>query len=535
MKGATIFKYPFSYIIFTAISFGFGVAFAFYFENTQYIKIVFCFTFLFLIILIFSLIFIKNIYTCIFLFLICVCLSAYLYTNVRYYKIFNTKLSNINYTIKAFSGNVTGYDGRILNRERFRVLIYSVYDGTNWYDASGEIRLYNNTSKKIEVGDFITVNSRLNLYKDIFEFYENQSDNNSSNDANNAIVKSLENKMLFGVSTIYRSQNVVVYKGFSLQGIIYSFMLPLRDFIKQSISKNIEGDTYSVIASIFLGDRLIANYDIQSIFRDAGISHLLVVSGIHISIFIFIAFFVLTLFNINFYKKIIFSSILALCYLPITLYLVSAVRSVVMVLTFLLVLLFDRKKNLINALFLSVLIILIVSPSSLKDISFQFSFLATLSIILYFPVFKTIFLSSFNKMPQKKNAMQIMIIYFLESFFITFSAVIITLPLSVHYFSVLNIASLITNLYALPLSFLIIVTSFIVVITDCIFPFLSIYPSATLEFITNILIHINSKFASVKYLRFNIICSMSVAVIITFFIIAIGFFAYFKIVLVKSK
>ena len=56
-----------------------------------------------------------------------------------------------------------------------------------------------------------------------------------------------------------------------------------------------------------------------------------------------------------------------------------------MVLTFLVSILFNRERHLLHTLALAAFVILIVSPPSLFDVSFQLSFLAVLSILYLVP------------------------------------------------------------------------------------------------------------------------------------------------------
>ena len=64
---------------------------------------------------------------------------------------------------------------------------------------------------------------------------------------------------------------------------------------------------------------------------------------------------------------------------------ISVIRAMIMLITFLLSILFGRERNLLHTLALAAFLILLFSPPSLFDVSFQLSFLAVLSILYVVP------------------------------------------------------------------------------------------------------------------------------------------------------
>ena len=122
-----------------------------------------------------------------------------------------------------------------------------------------------------------------------------------------------------------------------------------------------------------------------------------------------------------------------------------------------------------------------------------------------------------------------LIIKLLAFFSINIFALIIVLPLSMHHFSILNISSIITNIFAVPLSFIILSSSLITIITYKIYIPLSIYPSLSAEFFTNILIYLAKRFSSINFLKYEISCSLYTAILITSILIFIGIIIRIKI------
>ena len=64
---------------------------------------------------------------------------------------------------------------------------------------------------------------------------------------------------------------------------------------------------------------------------------------------------------------------------------ISVIRAMIMVIVFFVSILFNRERHLLHTLVLAAFLILIASPPSLFDVSFQLSFLAVLSILYLLP------------------------------------------------------------------------------------------------------------------------------------------------------
>ena len=509
-----LFIYPITYIVYITALFAIGISIAFLIQN---------FTFLYISLIIASILLIisniliinnKNNISMLILILSCF-FMGYSYTMVRYYDIFKKPLNKFDKEIKAYNAKILHYEGVVGFRDRYIAYVDKVYDGTNWYNYSGNIRLYNSSLKPIYINDEITVSSKLNLYKNILtndEIYDSK-----------LITEILADRMLYGVASIYQYNNFVIQKeGFSIINYINNYSLKIRNIIKKSLGKNINTIPYTIAQGIVIGDKNIIPYHIRKYFIDSGISHILSISGLHISMVLSILFLLLSFFPLNFYKRILIATIItAAIYPPITLFSVSIVRASIMAICLLISYYFDRNRNSINALFLSGLIILIINPNSIKDISFQFSFLATLGIILYYPIFNFYIIKNIKNL-KLNNKIKDLIIKPIEFLSINIFALITVLPLSVYHFSILNITSIIANIFAVPLSFIILSSSLITIITYQIYSPLSIYPASSTEFFTNILIRLAHKFSNIEFLKYELECNLYTAIIITFILILSG-------------
>ena len=504
--------YPITYILYITTSFAFGVSIALKFNSNYFLSLII--SFILIAISIILALYNKNSF---FILVISVFFLGYSYTIYRYYNIFSSPLKEFNKEIKAYSCKIVDYDGVVNLRDRYIAYVDRVYDGENWHSYAGKIRLYHNSAKPIYINDIITVYAKINLYKNIL-----------TNNIN--IVKALENQMLYGVSSIYPYINFTVQKEcFSIFNFLNRIGLYFRNTIKKSLGKHIEPISYSVAQCIITGDKHIIPANINQYFINSGISHILSISGLHISMILFILFTALSFIPINFYNKIFISTIITIIIYPtISMFSVSIVRSSIMAFCILISYYFDRNKNNVNSLFLAALIILLIEPNSMREISFQFSFLATLGIILYYPIYNFFIIKKIKNL--KINA-------FLKNIFITllgFLAINIIslvsiLPLNIYHFEILNLNSIIANIFAVPLSFIILSSSLITIFTYQIFNSLSIYPAKTTEFAANVLIELSKEISDFQYLRYNFELNMYMAIFITFIIMIIGLLLNIKI------
>lgn len=219
---------------------------------------------------------------------------------------------------------------------------------------------------------------------------------------------------------------ILIKENESLMNPIIKFKKTLLDNINQLFSE----DKAAFIKAILLGEREYLSYEQQSLLRNAGASHLLAISGLHMGILILSFSFVL--FKICADKKtaLCLLSFLTFLYIILVGAAVSIIRAALLALLFLWSDQFEREGDFLNIISLTLIINLILDPLALFTVSLQLSYLLVLALFYLTPLF--------NK-------------FFPVYFAVSLSAQIASLAITGYYFNEYSFIALITNLWAIPL------------------------------------------------------------------------------------
>ena len=206
------------------------------------------------------------------------------------------------------------------------------------------------------------------------------------------------------------------------------------------INSQMAPGTQRFLCTILLGNSAYMESETRAYFSQAGISHILALSGLHISIIVGILFLLLKpLCYVGLHKLRIAIAIPAIvAYLLVTGMMPSATRSVVMVLFVLVAHLLHRRNSSLNALLAAALFILAVSPGSIYDVGFQLSFAAVLAILVFYDRLVTV-------SPRRAT-----LYYWVSSLMLTTIATFGTTIISAYYFHTIPLLAIVSNMIVLP-------------------------------------------------------------------------------------
>lgn len=207
---------------------------------------------------------------------------------------------------------------------------------------------------------------------------------------------------------------------------------------KQLRSLNIQEQDFAIVSAMTLGDKTSLTKETKDIYSISGASHILAVSGLHIGI-IFQLFILLLGGRRRSIPTIILSITAIWAYVIFIGMPASAIRSATMISICCFAMLSHRKALSINNLAFAYVIMLIYNPLYLFDISFQMSFMAVYSILLFYQALEGLCSTShfYTRWPWSMLCISI-------------AAQIGTMPLIIYYFGRISCYALFTGFIAIP-------------------------------------------------------------------------------------
>ncbi len=208
-------------------------------------------------------------------------------------------------------------------------------------------------------------------------------------------------------------------------------------------------ETGPFMQALITGDRtqIDENIPLSYAMERTGITHIIAVSGMHVSI---LAGVLMTVFGRKKWTVFIITPVLFL-FMGISGFSASVVRAVIMQMFILIAPFFKRDSDSLTSLSAALLIILLINPYAAAGVGLQLSFGATLGIILFSEKIRD-YLNRFisNKKTEKRNNIVVKLFSSATAgVATTVSALIFTMPLSVLYFGYISLVSPIVNLLVL--------------------------------------------------------------------------------------
>ena len=290
-------------------------------------------------------------------------------------------------------------------------------------------------------------------------------------------------------------------------------------YILGNIKKNISNivsylykDKSEFLNSILIGEKEFIDEETKDIFSKTGVSHILALSGLHVGILISIIGFSIGGINRG-YKLIILSVILCIYGIMVGQN-PSIIRAVFYSIISNISIFIFRRSDGISSLSLIGSFLIINNPYIIYNISFQLSFLATLSIIYFYGYIK--------------NIVKLKIIA------LTISANILTMPIVYLNFKNISLIAIISNILVVPILSIII---YMCISSILIFPIslvlsrilvnINIFIIDSVNLILEFLYNLNG-----SYIEFN---NSNIFIVIIYYIIVINYMILKEIKTVKEQ
>lgn len=259
-------------------------------------------------------------------------------------------------------------------------------------------------------------------------------------------------------AALLRSKGVILcaeVDGFLSVGDGGRLTLPekINSFLAGIFDKTIGGDEADFAGAIFLGNRERVSQKVKLAFRRSGTSHLLALSGLHISVLAAGLEFALKAARVKKKLRIAVSIPVTVMFALITGLSASVLRSAIMLVIYFVAQLIGEEKDSLTSLFAALALIITFRRYAVWDAGLWMSFSATLGLIL----FSDRLLPRFAPMTRKtysraKKFFRAGVKYVLGLLSATVIATLFTLPVTYLLFGGISIISPISNLILVPLS-----------------------------------------------------------------------------------
>ncbi|MEC0283675.1 DNA internalization-related competence protein ComEC/Rec2 [Terribacillus saccharophilus] len=208
-------------------------------------------------------------------------------------------------------------------------------------------------------------------------------------------------------------------------------LLKARTAFLHKTDKILDPHTAAWVQAMIAGEDSNLDEETVELFNRWSLSHILAISGMHIALFSAILFFLLTKLQIFTIEKTYWFLFVFLAVYPVFAGGEPSVwRSALMVMLIMLLMRFRIKLPIIDSISIVFILLLVLDPSYLYHIGFQFSFLVSLALLLSARLYTGSFISAL-----------------LET---SLLSQLVILPLQVSQFYFLNPLSVLMNLFAIP-------------------------------------------------------------------------------------
>ncbi len=374
------------------------------------------------------------------------------------------KIWNYNNKVITFVGTVNKEPDIRATNQKLEIESEKIFFNDGEKDVSGKALVTTNLYPRINYGDRLKIKCQLQQAEEFNGF---------------AYDRYLARYNIYSVCYWPEIEFLEAGQGNKIYSLIFSFKNKLRE----KINKNLGLNESALARAILLGDKKALSNNWQEIFSRIGLSHIVAISGMHISILSGLIMFLFLSFGLKRGYSFYLATLFLIVYILLIGAPASAMRAGIMAFLLLLAIHLGRLNKTVNALALAGLILLLINPRLLyDDIGFQLSFLAVLGISWFYPLGKDWVEQKGFKIPE----------IIIDIILITISAQIFTWPIIAINFSQISFISIISNLLIVWILPFLISGIIVALIISFIIPFLAPIFFGLISLIANYIFEIAS-------------------------------------------
>ena len=250
-----------------------------------------------------------------------------------------------------------------------------------------------------------------------------------------------DNPGQFDAESFYQSQGILytfyVESVIEVQGkaVLKDKITNLRDYFSKYLTEIFDERDSGILKAALLGEKSALREEDQLLYQKAGISHLLSISGLHISMIGISLYKIFRKWNLTFLEAGLPSGLLIFLYGIMTGFGISTIRAVCMFTVMILGDILGRTYDMASAMALAAILILIRNPLQARQAGFLLSFGAILGICMVYPILQSVF-------EPKRNVF--------KTILFSMSISLVTYPLTVHFFYEYPLYSILLNFIVIP-------------------------------------------------------------------------------------
>lgn len=296
----------------------------------------------------------------------------------------------------------------------------------------------------------------------------------------------------------------------------YSAAVSVRGMMKNALEDTLDENASELSRAVLLGDKQALSPEVREAFSETGMSYLVVVSGMHLSVVTLLLRRLLRRLNVNKFISLAAIALFILAFMAITGFAVSVIRAGVMLIMAYAAETVSRDPDSINSLGAAALVLTLPNSCIVGDQGLLLSFAATFGIVLWADKICVFFLDGLRlneperKNPRKKESVKAKLIgiikrllrWVIALFATSLAATLWVIPVTVLLLESISPMTFIISLFAYPLTCTVLILSLLLVILCGALPFPAIWrlmPTPLINLISNWLTGAIQSFARLPF------------------------------------
>jgi competence protein ComEC len=253
---------------------------------------------------------------------------------------------------------------------------------------------------------------------------------------------------IYGTMHLNKSDQVALTGHSEANPVIKYFIHPIKHYVIELDQTTLSPLGASILTGLLVGERSDIPSEVMQYFSYSGTIHILSISGLHIVFITALLFGFFSFLRLRYEWRVYMTLLCLGIYMGVADMIPSVVRAGLMTGVVLIGTLLQRRQNIVNSLFVSLIIILFIQPLALFDIGLQLSFTAVLSIVLIYPRLENLC----RKMGFFQSGEMSFAEKILALLLVSIAAQIGTIPFTAFYFYKIPLIALAANVLIVPLS-----------------------------------------------------------------------------------